>query len=260
MLDKKHIWQQRPLPSDEMAQFGYDRIPAKDKTQRVIRHFKGVAEKYDLMNSVLSLGIHHLWKRKAVAETGIFAGACVLDVCGGTGDLSILVAKNAGTTGRVILYDINEKMMTAGREKIHHLPEGNRITFVRGDAECIAFPDHCFDIAMVGFGIRNLVHMEKGFEEMYRVLKTGGKIMCLEFSKPVFAPFRWLYDWYSFHIMPFLGEIIVRDRQAYLHLTESIRTFPLPDELTLILERIGFKNVSYKRLTNGIAVIHTGVK
>jgi demethylmenaquinone methyltransferase/2-methoxy-6-polyprenyl-1,4-benzoquinol methylase len=260
MHDKKQIWKQQSLPSGEMAQFGYDRIPAKDKTIRVIRHFTGVADKYDVMNSVLSLGIQRLWKRKAIAAAGIFPGASVLDVCGGTGDLSILAAKNAVTAGWVILYDINEKMMTTGRGKIHCLPEGDRITFVQGDAECIAFSDHCFDIVMIGFGIRNLVHMEKGFQEMYRVLKRGGKIMCLEFSKPVFTPFRWLYDWYSFNIMPALGEIMVRDRQAYLHLAESIRTFPLPDDLCRIMEQAGFKNVSYTRLTNGIAVIHIGVK
>ena len=260
MSQKKHIWKDHRLPSIEIAQFGYDRISAEEKGTRVLRHFDGVASQYDLMNSVLSLGIHHLWKRKAIKTLGLYPGAYVLDVCGGTGDLSILAARIVGPTGRVILYDINEKMISAGIDKMSRSREGNRITHVLGDAEHIAFPDQCFDATMVGFGIRNLVHMKEGFKEMYRVLKHGGKIMCLEFSKPTCVPFRWLYDMYSFYIMPFLGEIIVGNRQAYLHLPESIRTFPLPDELARMLENIGFKNVSYKKLTNGIAVIHTGVK
>jgi demethylmenaquinone methyltransferase/2-methoxy-6-polyprenyl-1,4-benzoquinol methylase len=258
MLGKKHTWKKPPSSYGETFPFGYDRIPAKEKAVRVHNHFDGVATRYDFMNSLLSLGIHHLWKRKAVKTLMLEPGATVLDICGGTGDLSILAAKTVGPAGRVCLYDINEKMIAAGKDKGSRTPGGNGITHVLGDAEHLAFPNQCFDAAMVGFGIRNLVHMEEGFKEMYRVLKNGGKMMCLEFSKPTPPFFRWLYDIYSFYIMPFLGKIIAGNRQAYLHLPESIRTFPLPDDLTRILEKIGFKNVSYRKLTNGIAVIHTG--
>jgi demethylmenaquinone methyltransferase/2-methoxy-6-polyprenyl-1,4-benzoquinol methylase len=131
---------------------------------------------------------------------------------------------------------------------------------VQGDAECISFPGRHFDAAMVGFGIRNVTHMQKGFEEMYRALKPGGKLMCLEFSKPTWPVFRWLYDFYSFYIMPFIGELLVGSKKAYTHLPESIRMFPLPNELSNLLKKIGFSQITYRRLTNGIAVIHLAVK
>ncbi len=246
--------------SQEMAQFGYEKIAAAEKAGKVLRHFDGVAEKYDVMNSLLSLGIHHIWKNKAVQSLNLQTGARVLDVCGGTGDLSLLAAGVAGPTGRVVLYDINEKMMLAGSTKVFRSPAGGTISYVQGDAEQLAFPDGAFDGTMVGFGIRNLVRMKLGFQEMYRVLKPGGKMLCLEFSKPTFSPFRWLYDLYSFHIMPYIGEMIVGNRDAYTHLPESIRTFPLPEELNTLLEGIGFRDVAYQKLTNGIAVIHTAAK
>ena len=151
-------------------------------------------------------------------------------------------------------------MINAGRHKAGAANLTNRINYVQGDAEQIAFPDQCVDGIMVGFGIRNVTHMEKGFKEMYRVLKPGGKMICLEFSKPTAALFRWLYDVYSFYVMPFLGEVIAGNRQAYTHLPESIRLFPLPDELKEILMKVGFSDVIYRRLTNGIAVIHLAFK
>jgi demethylmenaquinone methyltransferase / 2-methoxy-6-polyprenyl-1,4-benzoquinol methylase len=162
--------------------------------------------------------------------------------------------------GRVIIYDINKAMMDVGRKKQSVSGLGKKIRFVLGNAESISFPDNSFDAAMVGFGIRNVTRMEQGFSEMHRVLKPGGTLMCLEFSKPAAPLFRWLYDFYSFHIMPLLGQMIAGSRQAYTHLPESIRTFPLPDKLSEILENIGFRNVSYRRLTNGIAIVHRGIK
>lgn len=271
MINSNRTWQDEqdrqidagqddPSSSRTMARFGYEKISPAEKAGRVLRHFDAVAKKYDVMNSLLSFGIHHIWKHKAVKILGLSTGARVLDVCGGTGDLSLLAAGAVGPTGRVILYDINEKMMAAGSRKVFRSPVGGTISYVQGDAENMAFPDDAFDGTMVGFGIRNLVRMEQGFREMYRVLKSGGKMLCLEFSKPTFAPFRWLYDLYSFHIMPYLGEMIVGDRQAYIHLPESIRTFPLPEELSDLLERIGFRDVAHQELTNGIAVIHTATK
>lgn len=244
----------------DTAYFGYERIRTLDKTDRVLQHFNSVARHYDFMNTLLSFGVHYAWKRTAVRMLKLAPGDRVLDVCGGTGDLAILAARKIGTQGRVVIYDINRAMIQAGLHKISHSEIGTRLRHVQGNAENISFPDRHFEAVMVGFGIRNVTRMKKGFAEMYRVLKPGGKMMCLEFSKPTWPVFRWLYDFYSFYIMPFLGELIVGSRKAYMHLPESIRMFPLPDELSELLKAIGFSQVTYRRLTNGIAVIHLAVK
>jgi demethylmenaquinone methyltransferase/2-methoxy-6-polyprenyl-1,4-benzoquinol methylase len=240
--------------------FGYEKIPSAKKGARVIRHFETVSRRYDIMNTILSFGIHHLWKRTAIKMLAIKPGDRIIDVCGGTGDLATLAAAGAGPNGRVFLYDINRAMMEAGRRKVAASPHGSNIVLVQGDAERIAFPDGSFDGAMVGFGIRNLTRPEKGFEELHRVLKKGGKMMCLEFSKPTAPLFRRLYDLYSFHVMPWLGQVIAGSRQAYTHLPESIRTFPLPPEIIRTLNRIGFSDIHFRKLTNGIAVIYVAMK
>ena len=248
-----------PKSADE-AYFGYERIRTVAKTDRVIQHFNSVARHYDFMNSLLSFGIHYAWKRTAVRMLKLTPGDRVLDVCGGTGDLAILAARAVGPAGRVAIYDINRAMIEAGLHKVVNTDIGTRLWHVQGNAECIPFPDRHFDAAMVGFGIRNVTHMKRGFEEMYRVLKPGGKLMCLEFSKPTWPVFRWLYDFYSFYIMPFFGELLVGSKKAYTHLPESIRMFPLPNELSKLLKKIGFPQITYRRLTNGIAVIHLACK
>ena len=242
------------------AYFGYERISTAAKTDRVIQHFNSVARRYDFMNTLLSFGIHYAWKRSAVRMLKLASGDRILDVCGGTGDLAILAARAVGPTGRVVIYDINRAMIQAGMHKVINSDIEDRLGYVQGNAESISFPDSYFDTTMVGFGIRNVTFMKKGFEEMYRVLKPGGKLMCLEFSKPTWPIFRWMYDFYSFHIMPFLGELIVGNRKAYTHLPESIRMFPLPHELADLLKKIGFSQVTYRSLTNGIAVIHLAIK
>ena len=234
------------------AFFGYQKVPEDEKSQWVLRHFNSVAKRYDLMNTLLSFGIHYLWKRIAVKMMALKAGDRVLDVCGGTGDLAILAAETVGRSGQVVIYDINRAMIEAGVQKIKHLPLEDRIRFVQGDAEHISFPDGSFDAAMVGFGIRNVTRMDQGFKEMCRVLKPGGK--------PTSPLFRWMYDVYSFHVMPALGEIFAGTSNAYLHLTESIRTFALPDELTAVLKQVGFSEVTERKLTNGIAMIHLALK
>lgn len=242
-----------------VAAFGNKKVSASEKVNTVARHFSRVAPKYDLMNSILSMGLQHIWKRASVRMMNIRAGDRIIDVCGGTGDLALLAARQAGPSGYVAIYDFNRAMMNAGRDKTRPGTQAP-IMHVQGDAECIAFPDNTFDAAMVGFGIRNVTHLKKGFSEMHRALRPGGKIMCLDFSKPTNTFFRGLYDFYSFNVMPFLGGLIVGSAQSYACLSETIRMFPLPDELSRILETIGFEQVEYKRMTNGIAVIHLGIK
>ncbi len=245
---------------NETANFGYQKVPAQEKVKLVQKHFDSIAAKYDFMNTLLSFGLHYLWKRAAVKMMGLKQAGQVLDVCGGTADLAMLAARYIGSEGRVIVYDFNRAMMEGGKSKVQNALLDGRIRYVQGDAEQISFPEGKFDAAMVGFGIRNLTHMEKGFAEMYRVLKPGGTLMCLEFSRPANPLFRFLYDSYSFYIMPFIGQLLTGSRTAYTYLPESIRLFPSPEELSSILLKLGFAQVIYKRLTNGIAVVHIGVK
>jgi demethylmenaquinone methyltransferase / 2-methoxy-6-polyprenyl-1,4-benzoquinol methylase len=249
-----------PEGQDAVAHFGFKEIPEDEKVSWVVRHFNTVAHKYDFMNTLLSFGIHHLWKRTSIRIMGLKTGDHLIDVCGGTGDLSLLAAKVVGPSGKIVLYDMNRAMMERGRPKVEKSPFPELISLVQGDAERISFPDSCFDAATVGFGVRNLTHLEQGLREMHRVLKPGGKFMCLEFSEPVSPAFRWLYDFYSFYMMPFIGQLIGGSKQAYTYLPESIRLFPSPSELADMLRRIGFCNVTFKRLTNGIAVIHVATK
>ncbi len=244
----------------DMADFGYRKVPAREKVNWVRRHFNSIAGKYDFMNTLLSFGLHYRWKKAAVKFMGLQPGDSVIDVCGGTADLSIYAARRVGRNGRIVLYDINRAMMEAGRPKVARAAFGDRIRYVQGDAEQISFPSGKFDAACVGFGIRNLTQMENGLAEMHRVLKPGGKMMVLEFSNPHSPFFRKLYDLYSFTIMPFIGKLFTGSRQAYTYLPESIRLFPTPEDFSGLLVRIGFSRVAYRRLTNGIAVIHTGVK
>jgi len=240
--------------------FGYRQVSADEKAERVRRHFDSVAHCYDFMNTFLSLGIHYLWKKTAVRMMALKRGQRVLDVCGGTGDLSVLASRVVGVSGQVVLYDMNWNMITAGKPRIAGLRSGRRIAFVQGDAEHLAFPDRHFDAVMVGFGIRNVIRMENGVSEMHRVLKPGGKMMCLEFSKPTNPVFRQLYDLYSQRVMPAAGRLLVGIGQAYAHLPESIRMFAMPEEMSLVLEKAGFTGVRYRRLTNGIATVHLAQK
>lgn len=244
----------------ETADFGFRKVPADQKVKLVLRHFNSIARKYDFMNTLLSLGLHYPWKRKAVESLELKAGYRVIDVCGGTADLTIRIAREIGPEGRVYLYDMNRAMMEVGKNKISRSASLGKISLIQGDAERMACRSAQFDGAIVGFGVRNLTRMEEGFKEMHRVLKPGGRLVCLEFSRPTSPWFRRLYDVYSFFIMPWVGRLFTGHREAYTYLPESIRKFPLQEELSAKLRDIGFTEVSYRNLTNGIAVIHQGVK
>lgn len=257
-------WRERML--DESIErsgrtyFGFQELSSREKERAVLAHFNRVAPRYDFMNTVLSFGIHYAWKRKAVRLMGLRTGHRVLDVCGGTGDLSVFAARRIGPEGRAFLCDMNRQMMEAGRIRPENRSLAGRLSYIQANAELLPLPDHCVDAAMVGFGIRNLTHLKKGFSEMHRVLKPGGRLMCLEFSKPANPMFRMLYDIYSFSVMPLLGSLLAGSSRSYACLSETIRMFATADELKEILEAAGFEAVCYRRLTNGIAAAHLGRK
>lgn len=240
--------------------YGYQKVSAAEKDRLVRDHFTSIARKYDFMNTLLSLGLHHWWKQVTVRRIPLTEGSTVLDVCGGTADLALLALKRSPQAGRIIVYDINYAMLQAGREKVDRSGFGDRIERVQGDAEIMSFADNTFDGVMVGFGIRNFTHMKKGLAEIHRVLKPGGTFVCLEFSRPTSRLFGAFYDFYSFVVMPLAGSIFAGTRRAYTYLPESIRLFPSADRLASILAELGFGKVTYERLTNGIAVIHRAVK
>ncbi|MBI5562712.1 MAG: bifunctional demethylmenaquinone methyltransferase/2-methoxy-6-polyprenyl-1,4-benzoquinol methylase UbiE [Deltaproteobacteria bacterium] len=244
----------------KLTHFGNTLIPEEEKASRVKEVFDSVASKYDLMNDLMSLGTHRVWKRIVAAQTGLRPGETAIDVAGGTADIALLMAARVGEAGSVVVYDINAEMLKAGREKCVDRGVLKNIRFVCGDAEAIAFPDNAFHCATVGFGIRNVTHLGAAFAEMRRVVKPGGKVVCLEFSRPQSTVIRRLYDLYSFKVIPEVGEAVTGARNAYVYLPESIRRFPPQEELKKIMEGAGLFKVSYQNLFNGIAALHVGYK
>lgn len=230
------------------------------KAQKVLSYFETIAPAYDELNSLLSFGLHHLWKQAAVSFAELQPGSTVLDVCGGTADLAIRAAKSMGRTGRIIVYDFSPNMMQTGRKKLAAHGVSALISHVCGRAESLAIQDEICDAALIGFGLRNLADMQQGLAEMRRVLQPGGRLVCLEFSRPVNPLLRWLYDAYATYIIPLAGQVLAGSREAYTYLPESIRHFCLPDELSALMQQAGFAQVCYRRLSGGIAVIHRGVK
>ena len=226
-----------------------------DRSQTVRGYFNAIAGRYDLLNTLLSFGLHHLWKRRTIKEACIAPGARVLDLCGGTADLALRAA-HAGAQA-VTVCDFSPEMMAVGKKKASAVPG---ISFVCGDAQRIACAGSSFDVVLIGFGLRNIADRELGLREMLRVLKPDGRLVCLEFSTPVWPWFRMLYDFYSRYIIPTAGLLIAGSREAYEYLPDSIKKFPLPEELAAIMQASGFTGVAYTRLTNGIAAIHVGTK
>jgi demethylmenaquinone methyltransferase/2-methoxy-6-polyprenyl-1,4-benzoquinol methylase len=229
-----------------------------DKTQRVRSYFDTIAARYDVMNTILSFGLHHVWKRSTLRAAALTGNMRVLDVCGGTGDLAALAARRLNGTGTVTLYDFSLEMIRAGRNR-SDAREGS-VNHVCGDARFLALKDNSFDVIMIGFGLRNLSDMDAGLREFQRVLKPGGRLVCLEFSQPTGPLLRRAYDLYSYRVIPLLGRLITGSREAYTYLPDSIRAFPSPEVLQRMFEQAGFQDVSYRLLTGGIAAIHTGRK
>ncbi len=246
--------------TDPTTHFGYKTIAADEKEQLVAGVFHSVAAKYDLMNDLMSFGIHRLWKRFAIDCSGARAGQKVLDLAGGTGDLCARLSRIVGDGGEVVLADINDSMLKVGRDKLRNMGLVNNISYVQANAEALPFPDHHFDLVTIGFGLRNVTDKEKALASMFRVLKPGGRLLVLEFSTPVNALMGKLYDLYSFNILPKLGRLVTEDSDSYQYLAESIRMHPDQDTLKGMMESVGFEDVTYYNLTQGVVALHRGFK
>ena len=244
----------------EKTHFGKEVIPEEEKQVRVRQVFDSVAERYDLMNDLMSLGTHRLWKRCLAAATRLRSGDAALDVAGGTADLALLMRRQVGDGGRVVVYDINEEMLRVGRDKCLDKGVVSAVDFVQGDAEAIPFDDNTFHATTIGFGIRNVTRIEKALSEMERVTKPGGRVIVLEFSHPTNPLFSRLYDLYSENALPRIGKLITGYPEGYAYLHESIRKFPDQETFKAMMEESGLFNVKYQNLFNGIAALHIGHK
>ena len=237
--------------------FGFETVDERDKARRVRGVFDSVAPRYDLMNDLMSAGLHRAWKAYTVLVANVQPGQQVLDIPGGTGDLAMAFARKVGARGRVVHTDINHAMLSTGRDRL--LDAGLVLPTVVCDSEKLPFPDAHFDLVSVAFGLRNMTHKDRALAEMQRVLRPGGKLLVLEFSK-VAAPLRRAYDWYSFKVLPRLGQAVAGDADSYRYLAESIRMHPGQEELKSLMRTAGFGHVDYHNLTGGIVALHVGIK
>jgi len=244
----------------ETTHFGFEDVPLQDKTRRVAGVFDSVASRYDVMNDVMSFGIHRLWKRLTVEMSGVRTGQCVLDLAAGTGDLTIRFADLVGDQGKVVASDINASMLVRGRGRLIDRGFVDNVVYVQADAETLPFPDNSFDCATMAFGLRNVTDKDAALASLYRVLKPGGRLLVLEFSTPTLPAIKPLYDTYSFRILPAMGRLIAGDADSYRYLAESIRMHPDQDTLKTMMERAGFERCDYLNLTCGIVALHRGYK
>ncbi len=237
--------------------FGFQSVDESEKARHVRTVFDSVAPKYDLMNDLMSLGLHRAWKAYTLLVANLREGDKALDIAGGTGDLALAFSKKVGKTGQVVHTDINLAMLSTGRNRL--LNAGVVLPTLVCDAEKLPFADNYFDLVSVAFGLRNMTHKDVALAEMHRVLKPGGKLLVLEFSK-VAAPLEKVYDWYSFKVLPRLGQLVAGDASSYQYLAESIRMHPGQDELKALMHKGGFGHVDYHNLTGGVAALHVGIK
>lgn len=237
--------------------FGFESVDEDSKARRVRGVFDSVAPKYDLMNDLMSGGLHRAWKAYTVMVANLQAGNVVLDIAGGTGDLAMAFARKVGTSGKVFHTDINEAMLATGRNRL--LDRGLALPTLVCDAERLPFPDASFDLVSVAFGLRNMTHKDVALREMCRVLKPGGKLLVLEFSR-VAKPLEKIYDWYSFNMLPRLGKLVAGDDASYRYLAESIRMHPSQEELKDLMQKTGFGHVDFHNLTGGVVALHVGIK
>ena len=242
---------------ESTTHFGFQEVPETEKAARVAEVFHSVASRYDLMNDLMSAGLHRLWKRYAVLQAGLRPGQRVLDVAGGTADLTRLFLQEVGPSGQVVLTDINFSMLREGRDRMLNL--GQLPPTVQCDAEKLPFPDNHFDCVCVAFGLRNMTHKDQALAQMARVLKPGGRLLVLEFSR-VWKPLAPLYDAYSFKLLPLMGKLVANDEASYRYLAESIRMHPDQENLKAMMENAGLARVSYHNLAAGVVALHKGYK
>jgi len=244
----------------DTTHFGYKEVPVDEKADRVADVFHSVAGKYDIMNDLLSMGIHRVWKRFTIEVSGVRAGHQVLDVAGGTGDLTRYFSRLVGPTGKVILSDINSSMLDMGRDRLIDQGFSNNIEYVQANAECLPFADNSFDCITIAFGLRNVTDKDAALRSLTRVLKPGGRLLVLEFSKPRNPLLSKIYDTYSFNILPKLGKLVANDSESYKYLAESIRMHPDQDTLKGMMEEAGLAQCQYHNMSGGIVALHRGVK
>jgi demethylmenaquinone methyltransferase/2-methoxy-6-polyprenyl-1,4-benzoquinol methylase len=243
-----------------LTDFGYQQVPVNEKAKKVEAVFSSVANQYDVMNDVMSLGVHRLWKRFAIGLSGVRAGQQVLDIAGGTGDLALSFAEKVGPQGHVWLADINAAMLSVGRDRLLNQGKVKEVSYIQANAECLPFADNQFDCVTIAFGLRNVTDKLMALRSMYRVLKPGGRLLVLEFSKPVLPALQTVYDIYSFSLLPKLGQWIAGDADSYRYLVESIRRHPDQEALKLMMVEAEFESCEYHNLSGGIVALHRGYK
>ncbi len=256
-MNENHQDQQQ---QDTTTHFGYETVRTEEKQGKVAEVFHSVAAKYDLMNDLMSMGIHRLWKRFTIEQSGVRRGWKVLDIAGGTGDLAAKFSEIVGSEGEVVLADINDSMLKVGRSRLIDRGIVGNVRYAQANAECLPFPDNHFDLITIAFGLRNVTDKDKAIASMFRILKPGGRLLVLEFSKPTSAGLSAVYDQYSFKLLPLMGKIVANDAESYKYLAESIRMHPDQETLKGMMQNAGFERCDYHNLTGGIVALHRGFK
>lgn len=248
------------MNEEKTTHFGYQQVPVEEKAGKVAGVFHSVAARYDLMNDLMSGGIHRIWKFFTIEKSAARAGQTILDIAGGTGDLTASFSKIVGAEGRVVLADINDSMLRVGRDKLIDRGRSNNVEYVQADAQYLPFPDNTFDCITIAFGLRNVTDKDLALASMHRVLRPGGRLLILEFSKPLSPLLEKIYDGYSFNVLPKMGELVAGDAESYAYLAESIRMHPDQETLKSMMDSAGFINAEYTNMTGGIVALHRGFK